>query len=513
MRDAPDAIRACAWRLFFTCWLVYALHFATNTVRELFPAMSLGDRLSFDISEYEGLHPDIFRLEGRGVFINNNPGGSMVGALPYAACRPIIDRIVTTVRERRAAGGAEPPKYDSPWPMAREFYRKSFELGLDVKFGLAAAATQALGMAPLSAACVVAMFHALRARIGSPRPALWLAVLYAFATPVFFRTGQLNHNLVETHAAMLAFLLLWRPWDAPESPRRPAYLAAGLLTGFTVVCDYSGLVAVLVLSTYGLSRWLATPSASRRTSDPAWFALGVCLSGALLAGYQWACFGNPWLPAQHYMPAGNENAYRGYSGMDWPALDLIGLTLASPRYGLFVTAPILVLALWPAGWRAARGAVVGHREAWCIGAMTLLFVLFCAANQFTRLQFNSGLRHVLPVAPFLFLIAAGTLRQMPRSVAIAIGIASVYWSWCLAQYREVELGRGVLDSVIVISTQGPRLPWLTTLGRMSGMFPPWVTNANLATPLLLAAALLILLIWRVGHRRAALGDNCFAWRS
>ena len=27
--------RGVAWRLFLTCWLVYALHVATNTVREI----------------------------------------------------------------------------------------------------------------------------------------------------------------------------------------------------------------------------------------------------------------------------------------------------------------------------------------------------------------------------------------------------------------------------------------------------------------------------------------------
>jgi hypothetical protein len=56
------SVRGVAIRLFITCWPVYAAHFATNTVREIYPALSLGDHLSLDVSEYAGLHPDIFQL-------------------------------------------------------------------------------------------------------------------------------------------------------------------------------------------------------------------------------------------------------------------------------------------------------------------------------------------------------------------------------------------------------------------------------------------------------------------
>ena len=58
----PAGSRGIAWRLFLTCWLVYGLHFATNTVRDIYPALSLGDHLSLDVSEYVGLHPDIFEI-------------------------------------------------------------------------------------------------------------------------------------------------------------------------------------------------------------------------------------------------------------------------------------------------------------------------------------------------------------------------------------------------------------------------------------------------------------------
>ena len=109
--------------------------------------------------------------------------------------------------------------------MAREFYRKARERGLDVKFGLAAAVMQALLMAPLSALSGVVMFYVLGS-LTSGRAALFLALLYAFATPVFYRTAQLNQNLLVSHFTFFAFALLWRPWDKPVRPQNMLVAAA-----------------------------------------------------------------------------------------------------------------------------------------------------------------------------------------------------------------------------------------------------------------------------------------------
>jgi hypothetical protein len=129
-------------RLFITCWLIYSLHFATNTVREIYPALSLADHLSFDVSEYSGLHSDIFQMPGRGAFINNNPGASILGAIPYGLARPVVDRVVKRVQQTREASPEPPPEYKTIYPLAQEFHRNSRERGYDIKFGLAAGVMQ-----------------------------------------------------------------------------------------------------------------------------------------------------------------------------------------------------------------------------------------------------------------------------------------------------------------------------------------------------------------------------------
>jgi hypothetical protein len=486
------SLRGVAIRLFITCWVVYALHFATNTVREIYPALSLGDHLSFDVSEYLGLHPDIFAVPGRGAYIDNNPGASILGALPYVLARPAVDRIVQYVQQVRSAAHESPPTYSSIYPLAREFYLKAYERGLDVKFGLAAALMAAMLMAPLSALNVVAMFYVLWSLTSSMRAALWLSILYAFATPIFYRSAQLNQNLLVGDCALFAFALLWRPWDDALDPRRPRFLLAGLLAGWAVVLDYSGVVVVLALGVYALTRWRSLPSAQRSWLDLPRFAVGALISLAVLLTYQWLAFGNPFLPAQHYMPATVYSSY-GFNGMGLPQLDLLWDTTFGYRFGLFTSAPILLLALCVPLWLRERWRIVGCREIWLIVGFTVAFFLFASANQYGRLQFNSGVRYVVPVTPFLFLLAAGILLRAPRRVAIAAGVVTTYWSWCLAMYRDVEQGLGIFESLIHVSLEGPRLPWVATLAHLG-----YVPNAvALSTACLVVVATLIWGLWSV----------------
>jgi hypothetical protein len=488
-------LRGTAWRLFLTCWLVYALHFATNTVREIYPALSLGDHLSLDVSEYVGLHPDIFTVPGRGAYINNNPGASLLGAIPYAVTRPFIARAVEAIQQQRLLSGAPAPEYDNIYPLAREFYREAYARGLDVKFALGAGVMQALLMAPLSALGAVTMFHILYGLTRRQRAALLLALLYAFATPVFYRTAQLNQNVLIANFALFAWALLWRPWDDPTAPRRPRYLLAGLLCGWTLVLDYSGAVAVAALSLYAWAKQRALPAALRRPADLIEYGAGVLASVSVLFITQWIAFGHPLLAAQHYMPP-TQYSVIGYNGMTWPQPDLLWQTAFGLSFGLFTSAPLLLPALYVPGWWNTRMRLLPRRETLLALGFTVALFLFAAANQFGRLQFNSGVRYVVPAVPFLFLLAAGPLLRLPRVVGLAVAVLGTYWSWCLAMYRDVEQGLGVLESLIHITTEGVRLPWLVTLQRLG-----FIGDARLYSAVLLGlAAVGLALLWGVRLR-------------
>lgn len=494
-RDLRYSDKSLAVRIFLVAWLVFSLHFATNTVREIYPALTLGDHFSFDVSEYKGLHPDIFEIPGRGAFINNNPGASMVGAVPYFLFRPITDRIVERVRERRStAPQAQPAKYDTIYPLAQEFYERAREKGLDIKFGLAAGVTQAFGMAPISALGVVVMFWVLLGLTKNTKASLLLALLYAFATPIFYRTSQLNQNALLANFALFSFALLWRPRQTDGAQKRPLYFAAGLCCGWTVVLDYSGVIAVSALTGYALACWLSDVRESRRLADLAGFAGGIVLSLSVLAAYQWSSFGNPFLPAQSYMPPANFTEL-GYRGFSLPQLDLLLETAFGLRYGLFTSAPLLILAFLVPIWIRRGTRLLNAREIWFVISFVALFFVFCAANQYGRMQFNTGVRHIVPVVPFVFLLVANVLIRIPKVIAVAFSLLATYWSWCLVMYRDVEQGSGIFEAVKHITLGGPSFPWLTTLERMG-----FAHNVSLV-PFLGLVVIAIAVICLTGVRR------------
>jgi hypothetical protein len=106
-------------------------------------------------------------------------------------------------------------------------------------------------------------------------------------------------------------------------------------------------------------------------------------------------------------------------------------------------------------------------------------------------------RYIVPVSPFLFLLAAGVLLRLPIVLATLVGIVAIYWSWCLAMYRDVEQGLGVFEALIHITLEGFRLPWLTTLERMG-----YVREGASAMPLLLLYGAVLWALWNIGVKDA-----------
>ncbi len=490
----PFPVRSVAIRLFLTCWLVYCLHFATNIVREIYPAMAIGDHLSFRVDEYAGLHPDIFELEGRGWYINANPGASMLAAIPYAILRPLIDLVVKRVQRQRAASGtAEPPHYDSPWPMAQEFYARAWSRGYDVKFGLAALVMQTLCMAPISALGVVAMFWLLRRLFHSGRTALWLALLYAFATPVFFRTGFLNHNMILGHVAFLGFLALWNPWQSDRWSRGTRYFAGGLAGGFCLLLDYGGVILLGGLFLYAVADGIARGGRRLAVRDTLWYGLGALGPILLLWFYQWRCFGNPFYPPQRWMSAVSWIDV-GYQGFGLPDPALLWNLLFDYRYGLFTSAPLFLLALAVPFLPAVRERL-GARQLWALAGFVLAVWLFYGGVQYTQLQFNTGVRYLAAIFPFVFILAAMVFARLPRWAAYSVGVVAVAESWCLAMYRDVERGLGVLDPVIHIFLGGFQLPVLTTISRMHGPLEEHLAGGVSPLPLFVLTGAILFGVW------------------
>jgi hypothetical protein len=490
------SVRATAVRLFLTCWIVYGIHFATNVVREIYPALALGDHFSFRVDEYANMHPDLFEKPGYGWHIGNNPGVSMLAAIPYAVARPVIDPIVTRVEASRAASGlSDPPSYNSPWPRAQAFYAEAWRRGYDVKFGLATWVMHAFCMAPSSAIGVVAMFYLMLHVFGREKTAICLSILYAFGTPVFLRTGYLNQNLMLGHIVFLGFLVVWNPLSSGRLSTRARYFLGGLAGGTALLFDYSGAVMLGCLGLYGLLKQLRDATRADAVRYSVVFGLGALGPILLLWVYQYQAFGNAFLPGQHWMPP-VDWIDLGYQGVSGPQLELLGRLAFDYRFGLFVTCPLFLLAIAsPWAYRNVRHRVPPLEFASMLAFFALLWVFFSCVN-YTRLQFNTGTRYLAPIFPFLFVPAIVTLMSLPRIVIYLVGILSVLQAWCLAMYRDVERGLGVFEPVLQVMIGGFQLPALSTLSRMGGAYGDYFAHST-PVPLFIVTAAIIYGIWRV----------------
>lgn len=489
------ARRATAIRIFLTGWILFSAHFSSNVVRETYLAITLAEDFAIRVDDYLGLHPDLFEIEGRGAYINSNPGASIAGAVPYLLARPFLAALYTAwpgLLEPRP-----PAVYEDRRPNRTAFMNESRARGLDIKLGLAAAITLVGLMAPASALAMVLLYHFLAVRLGNERQATWLALLYGFGTPVFFRTAFLNQNLLLAHLILSAFAALAWPVSLDSKWTKRRDLVAGVCLGLGILCDYSAAPLALVFGGWVLAARAMEGGARGAATATAHLSAGAAGPLLLLLGYQWAAFGAPWFPAQRYMPP-TEFSVLGWNGMTIPTPSLLLGNLFSPQYGLFVFCPLL-LAAFAAPFLRRRSGGPSRRELVLVFGSFVALWLFNSANQFSNLQFNTGVRYMVPAVPLLFMGVVPVLLRAPRILAWALLIPTVAISWSVSMTRE-----NVPMALTRVFMLGPELPWVTVLGRMASGYAPVLAEGVSPLAILIVLGVVVWLIWRGGDPRTPL---------
>jgi len=422
----------------------------------------------------------------------------MIASLPYAVFKPIIDRLVNHTQVRRAAAEKETAVYKDDRPARVEFYQKVRARGLDIKFGLVGFVTMAFCMAPLSAAGAVVMFDALN-YVGLARSvSLGMSFLYAFGTPMFFRTGYLNQNLMVGIFAFIAFMLLWQLGDASRWTIRQRFVVAGFLAGLALLCDYSGGILLVALYGYGMVRRTDQLSFWEAAKDSLFYIAGAVGPVVMLWFYQWRSFGHPFYPPQNFMPP-QIYSDKGYQGVFWPSGELLWMLLFDFQFGLFVAAPMLSLALLAPILSCFKRNIIPTRETIFILIFCGAFTLFFSSVQYTRLQWITGIRYIVPVIPFLFLLVVAVLIRLPRVVVYGVATLAIIESWAMSMVRRVDVpGEGILSSVVNCFINGFQLPWLTTLSKMATQYTPAFEGQKISpVPVFILAGVVIWGIWRI----------------
>jgi hypothetical protein len=310
---------------------------------------------------------------------------------------------------------------------------------------------------------------------------------------VFFRTGYLNQNMMLGHFAFMGFLTMWNPGASERWSTKTRFFLGGVAGGTAVLFDYSGAVLLLGLFFYGLAKRAAVASRTDALRHGAWYVLGSLGPILLLWLYQWRSFGHAFYPGQHWMPP-VKWIELGYQGYGWPQLELLLALAFDHRFGLFVTAPLLALALLCPFMRRGLRRMPDIE----LTAVLLIFfalIVFFSGSNYTRLQFNTGIRYMTPALPFLFLPAAAVLARLPRLAVHMIAVLVVTESWCLAMVRDVEHDLGVLDPMLRVFLGGFQLPVLSTISRLSGQYGAFFPNGVSPLPLFALTACVLYGLW------------------
>ena len=191
-------------------------------------------------------------------------------------------------------------------------------------------------------------------------------------------------------------------------------------------------------------------------------------------------------------------ADQGWRGFGWPRLDIFWRNLVDLNYGLLAFAPLLLLGFLPAKLSGARPLIEGKAR-WASVGFVGFFLLFCASNRYSLMQWNSGFRYLLPIVPFLFLHAAPYLLRFSARPLLLLGTPFMLHSWVLSMARftpvDFDDTRTALgESWVRFADQGVQLPWLSVL-RDSGMGTNIVGWWGMPLLLVVSLGCLLALIW------------------
>jgi hypothetical protein len=257
-----------------------------------------------------------------------------------------------------------------------------------------------------------------------PAGAAILGLAYGLATPAYvYGTLFYGHQL----AAVMLLGSLAIVESRADRPNRATLLllAAGFLAGYATLTELPlGLVAAIVLAR------LISLVLLRRVPAQAIgaFLLGAIPPALILVGYNMLAFGSPL--SLGYFHEDLREFSRVHSsanplGLQLPNLSRIIPLLFSPARGLFVFAPILILA--PLGWwRLARAA--GH-PGLALTSLAIALAVFGVNLSYPEWTggWATGPRLLVPLIPFAMLGVSGFLvhpvRQWRLILAALLALA------------------------------------------------------------------------------------------
>ncbi len=333
---------------------------------------------SADITDYAANTGDVRVRDGR-VFSNKPPGMALLGVAPYALLHGI-----------ESVAGLDS---DHPHVVNANAHVLGFLLS------------------GLPALLLVLLLHAHFRRTGvPPRRALLLCLGFGAGTLFLpFAGALMSHNLI-------AFLL-FAAWVCVSGdtlgPRHAALTGAAL--GLAAVTE---VLVIPLLVPFALAVWLRT----RSTTCAGLFAVGPLLALGVYFGFTWFAYGALFSSSYEAQnPAfQTDGLLFGMIGLPQP-IRLYWLSF-HPFRGLFYTCPILISGLLglPSAEQLRQGVARSLLPLCIVGHFVLFNLCF---NGWTG-GWGVGPRYLIPIIPFLFLLAPVGVQRFPR-LSVTLGALSV----------------------------------------------------------------------------------------
>lgn len=301
------------------------------------------------------------------------------------------------------------------------------------------------GSVGLLAAFGVALFFRVARRLSgaSLRSALLATLAFAFGTPFFPYATALFDNDVTAVALLAAFGWGFAALRAPAGVQRAGLVGAGALAGLAVTSSYAAGLVLPLFAAYAL--W---GGGLRGLTS---FAAGASLPLALLAWHHIATLGTPFATPYGFDDPMFREGEALLGVFDGPRPGRLLAILLSPYRGIFVAAPVLLLALggWLAMWRLPERRV----EFVLFAALVGSFLLFNASFNGWHGGWGYAPRYLIPVLPFLALPLVFAAQQRPAWVGAFTALSIVVTGLFTAVDPQTPVGTSP------IATQSHRPGW------------------------------------------------------
>lgn len=348
-----------------------------------------------------------------------------------------------------ASGAAVPTPDERTTINVRDFWQRNSARFAAVSFWARVpmiAATLALG----------ALIFFYSRRLCGPRAAVLAVAIFSVEPTILAHGRVVQTDIPATLAYLGTFVALHAYLDAP-SLRRAAIL--GLASGAASVTKFSllALAPIVVVALAGL--WWLAPRRGLTRVRVAQGAGVVALVALLVINVAYGFDRRPLELADlnliaHTAPTRGAEVQAAIEALSWPlptyfvvgaytiffhnsgghSAALLGEFSAQGWWYYFPVAfalktslPFLILALGALGWATWR--LVARREVIWLAVLIPLAIYAAAAM---RSNLNIGLRHFLPVFPFLFIlggVALDRLLQLQPRRALGVGVVALTLGW------------------------------------------------------------------------------------